>query len=439
LCHLDSVSLNWSFGTMAKRLLLSVLTSVLGEYVNGLTEENLKLGVWSGKISLHNLELNRNMLDKLNLPVDILQGSLKSLEIIIPWATLDSAPVQLFLDGISLLVSPLDVSSFDVEEVKTRLAANKKYKLQQSDKLLDLFMQARGQSKLSESESAATKASNATFVQQLTGRIVDNLEITVKNIHVCYEDSLSMRDTTFCCGFTLDSFFVSTTDKSWKESFVSRKSNEPIFKTATMNNIGIYWNADSGGRKLSSLSTAEWQRAMEQMIFRYANSANTFTTAASKSNAAVEAHAKAQGLTYILTPHNELSVRAIHNEQSLDLSEPRFDIDVSTSGLNLVLNKRQYHQMLLLLENQKSLEYQQQLYAQRPVCRPTNGPNARVWWKYAYNLIAGKARGATFRVSACINAAIILPCQYYAMLLPSLAFCSHLRFSLCVLLCCSTS
>jgi len=404
---------------MAKRLLLSVLTSVLGEYVNGLTEENLKLGVWSGKISLHNLELNRNMLDKLNLPVDILQGSLKSLEIVIPWATLDSAPVQLFLDGISLLVSPLDVSSFDVEEVKTRLAANKQYKLQQSDKLLDLFMQARGQSKLSGSDSAATKASNATFVQQLTGRIVDNLEISVKNIHVCYEDSLSMRDKTFSCGVTLDSFFVSTTDKFWKESFVSRNPNEPIYKTATMNNIGVYWcaDSDSGGHtdKLSGLPAAEWQRAMEKMIFRYQNSPSTFVAEATKSNAAVEAHASAQHLTYILTPHNELSVRVIHNEQSLDLAQPRFDIDVSTSGLNVMLNKSQYHQMLLLLENQKSLEYQQQLYAQRPLCRPTNGRNARIWWRYAYNLIAGKSTGAAFKVKCvklivCVYSLSVLGC-----------------------------
>ena len=40
---------------MAAAILLSVLTRVLGEYVNGLTEDNLKLGVWAGKISLNNL------------------------------------------------------------------------------------------------------------------------------------------------------------------------------------------------------------------------------------------------------------------------------------------------------------------------------------------------------------------------------------------------
>ena len=42
---------------MAKRLLLKILVEVLGNYVEGLTMENLKLGVFSGRIEFYNLKL----------------------------------------------------------------------------------------------------------------------------------------------------------------------------------------------------------------------------------------------------------------------------------------------------------------------------------------------------------------------------------------------
>lgn len=70
---------------MAKQLLLNILGDVLGNYVDGLSVENLKLGVWSGKIELHNLQLKRTALDGLNLPISVSHGSLKNLIVRIPW------------------------------------------------------------------------------------------------------------------------------------------------------------------------------------------------------------------------------------------------------------------------------------------------------------------------------------------------------------------
>ena len=59
---------------MARQLLLNTLTSAFGDLVDGLTEENLKVGVWSGEILLENLRLNRKGIQKLNLPIDVQHG-----------------------------------------------------------------------------------------------------------------------------------------------------------------------------------------------------------------------------------------------------------------------------------------------------------------------------------------------------------------------------
>lgn len=44
---------------MAKALLLKALHEVLADYVLGLSPENLKIGVWSGKIVLDDLQVSQ--------------------------------------------------------------------------------------------------------------------------------------------------------------------------------------------------------------------------------------------------------------------------------------------------------------------------------------------------------------------------------------------
>ena len=35
---------------MAKKLLLDALTAAIGDFVEGINQDNLKLGIWSGKV-----------------------------------------------------------------------------------------------------------------------------------------------------------------------------------------------------------------------------------------------------------------------------------------------------------------------------------------------------------------------------------------------------
>ena len=70
---------------MLKRYLLSKLTSVFGKYVDGLDDESLQVGVWSGKIELADVKLRKEAIDKLRLPLLVIQGSTD------PFGTLERA------------------------------------------------------------------------------------------------------------------------------------------------------------------------------------------------------------------------------------------------------------------------------------------------------------------------------------------------------------
>ena len=93
-----SPTIHKSAQIMAKSLLLNILVEYLGTYVEGLSSENLQVfnitilslihfsrlvshqvGVWSGKVELHNLKLKSTALDNLHLPIKVTRGSLKKV------------------------------------------------------------------------------------------------------------------------------------------------------------------------------------------------------------------------------------------------------------------------------------------------------------------------------------------------------------------------
>lgn len=64
-------------------------------------------------------------------------GSVKSLQVVIPWASLESNPLKIIIDGIYLQVGPLDLSVLNAEELTVRALAMKTFKLQEIDKAIE--------------------------------------------------------------------------------------------------------------------------------------------------------------------------------------------------------------------------------------------------------------------------------------------------------------
>lgn len=146
---------------MAKELLLSVLVDTLGKYVDGLSVENLKIGVWSGKIELKNLKLKHTALDNLNLPIKIKHGALTSLVVRIPWTGLESKPVRVEIDGVYLLACPIDLSTISREEIiKSNFADKLKLLKKSEDVVID-------SGKVEDLDDIKEKTKNASYIQKV--------------------------------------------------------------------------------------------------------------------------------------------------------------------------------------------------------------------------------------------------------------------------------
>ncbi|KYQ89086.1 vacuolar protein sorting-associated protein 13 family protein [Tieghemostelium lacteum] len=101
---------------MFERLVADLLTRYLGEYIKTLNTENLKIGIWSGNVSLENLELKKRALEKFNLPFTIKEGFLGKLSLKIPWNNLKTEPVIVIVENLYIVASPKSENIWDEED-----------------------------------------------------------------------------------------------------------------------------------------------------------------------------------------------------------------------------------------------------------------------------------------------------------------------------------
>ena len=226
---------------MAKRLLAKILEDVLGDFISGFSSENLKLGVFGGKIEFTNLILKPGplggVLKDLNAPVAIMKGFLKHVHVTIPWTSLGKSPVKVIVEEFFLQLRPLEPSEYPSPEetLESKLNAKKKVLVEE----VKLFIE----SLISESDANQNHALNAlmrtllankkyaslasilntsskkskSYLQRLLTKILDNIEISVSNVHIRYEDSISIPGHVISAGLTLNEFIVASADDNWQQ------------------------------------------------------------------------------------------------------------------------------------------------------------------------------------------------------------------------------
>ncbi|TAQ85401.1 hypothetical protein B7494_g6292 [Chlorociboria aeruginascens] len=220
---------------MLESLVASLLNRFLGMYIRNFDPGQLKVGIWSGDVKLRDLELRREALDQLKLPINVVEGHLGQLTLKIPWSNLRGQPVQVYIEDVFLLAAPKEDAEYDEEEEERRRQAVKIEKLDSAE-----LLKERSQEGL----SAEEQQKNQSFTDSLVTKIVDNLQITVKNIHIRYEDSISAPGHSFALGLTLEEFSAVSTDGEWKPTYI-QNSVEVTNKLATLGALAVYWNTDT--------------------------------------------------------------------------------------------------------------------------------------------------------------------------------------------------
>lgn len=197
---------------MFESVVATLLNRFLGSYIENFDPKQLNIGIWSGDVRLTNLRLKKESLDKFKLPLDVKFGHLGQLTLQIPWSNLKGKPVKVIIEDVYLLASPIIVNEYDSEEDQIRQQSLKQEKL----KDLEAIQAAAN----SNGGLTADLSANESFTESLITKIVDNLQVTIKNIHIRYEDESVLTESPYALGLLLEELSAVSTDEGWKPSFI---------------------------------------------------------------------------------------------------------------------------------------------------------------------------------------------------------------------------
>ncbi|XP_020707369.2 intermembrane lipid transfer protein Vps13 isoform X2 [Athalia rosae] len=334
-----------------------LLNKVLGDYVQNLDHKQLKLSLWGGDVVLKDLLIKDTALDKLDQPVKLAYGRLGKLILKIPFKDMWNGQVDAIIEELYLLVVPCSQTQYDAEkEAKAELEAKQAEiaRVEKSKQQADV----KNQEKLDDS-----------MVEKLVARMIKNIHVEVKKIHVRYEDHTTFKDAPFSVGLTLSNFTVESCNESWTTggNLKDMHAIAQIFKLCTLDGLGVYLNPTFN--QFSKQPQSEYSQLFSLGI------------------ATVDY--KPVDYQYLLGPINANVKLKLNPKPETDGSNytiPKVWMDAEMQKLKIGLSKIQYQTIMRLGEGldraQKAAPYKKY----RPNLTSYRG-HYKEWWQFAYTCI----------------------------------------------------
>ena len=188
---------------MLERLVEFVLAAKLSSVIEGFDRDSFSVSLWQGKIVMQGVRLSPQLGRWLGVPLEIKEGVVDRLEIVIPWRALATKAVKVSIEGVSLLLKtiPRTAWSFDEAELTSSLreAVN--------------FEDGRLHIKQSSKPDAQSSTSAG-----LSEKILRNLSITIHSVHVRIETT----DLPSALGLVCESLLVKTSVDVPADVYISK-------------------------------------------------------------------------------------------------------------------------------------------------------------------------------------------------------------------------
>lgn len=231
--------------------------SYLDPYVENLNMNLVSIGVTQGAVVLRDLRVKKSALDKLKLPIEVLDGRIGYLSLNLHWLSLGNTPVELVIEDLHLLVASSLTTEYSVAEDERRAQALKFERLDQAEAL---------RLASEKDDSSSWSLFPQAFLSSLVAKALNNFQVSVKNIHIRYEDAQSNLGHPFAAGFTLASFSARSTDANWKPAFVPGTAGS-VHKLANLESLAVYFDTDCDS--LRGLPQDDTTKRLAEMISRW--------------------------------------------------------------------------------------------------------------------------------------------------------------------------
>ena len=228
-----------------------------------------------------------------------------------------------------------------------------------------------------ESRDQSEKSGNDSFISRLGTRLVDNIELLVKNVHIRYEDHISRPERPFAFGFTLESFRMNSTDADWEDTYVDRSARTvaAIHKRIRLKQFSIYCNPVSEDRMF---------KGVDVMHCTYEDWARVFAppSLGTPSNTKRTHH--------ILRPLDAQVFLRIADDTFDTTGDAHTTAEIQIHNVAVTIEEFQYHNLLFLISGFEGYTKRERYSHLRPRVRVMESPGR--WWKYAYHAICMDSR-----------------------------------------------
>ncbi|KAH6757936.1 calcium-dependent lipid-binding family protein [Perilla frutescens var. hirtella] len=334
---------------------LHLLRKYLGEYVHGLSSEALRISVWKGDVVLKDLKLKSEALNALKLPVTVKAGFLGTITLKVPWKSLGKEPVIVLIDKVFILANPATDGRFLKVQIISYLTS---YNL---NRILYDF-----------SPTLLNSPAGNSWLGSLISTIIGNLKISISNVHIRYEDSVSNPGHPFSCGITLAKLAAFTMDEHGNETFDTSGALDKLRKSLQLERLAVYhdsnrdpWRLD---KKWEDLSPKEWVEIFQDGINESSKSRNSVSPWAQERN-------------YLVSPINGvLKYHRLGNKEREDSDVPFEKASFVIADVSLAVTEAQYHDWIKLMEAISAYRTRVEISHLRPMVPVSEGP--RLWWRY---------------------------------------------------------
>lgn len=259
---------------MLRELITWVLNTYLGKYLEDFNPAQLSVALLSGKrfcfifrhklillflnfkgeVELENVPIRKDALRSFGLPVQVVSGVIGKIKLQIPVRQFKTAPWCIVIEQVYAVFSPKDPNDWDDEVERTD---ELQYKMTELDSKEAIWRAQKGYHQTGSFYYATSYTNWLNYGTALATNIVENLELKINNVHIRYEDSISVPNFTFAAGVTIDSLTVQSCDSKWSLGSKTRTEKDMGYKLIELSNFAVYWDPTTAENSCCNLSSKE--------------------------------------------------------------------------------------------------------------------------------------------------------------------------------------
>jgi vacuolar protein sorting-associated protein 13A/C len=262
----------------------------------------------------------------------------------IPWTTIFGyGDIKVGIKGLYAVVEPTAAQAYDAAQEAAILQAVKDLQIQKIEHAARQFKRLK---------TGSNPEQELSLWDSLKTYAIEHLKVNITDVHIVYKDTITVVDSPFLLGLSLDNI-VMDTEKS------SPSHGSQVNKTLHLNSMAIYWNSKVDSTELT------WQYLKDNIA---------------------RAGTPRQSNSYILDPVSATAKMVINHDSVARPKGPKILATIELDDLTLELSSRQFHDITKLYKTWDRMKINSVYRKYQPRTRlPCQSPGHIIqqWWQYA--------------------------------------------------------